>query len=561
MNDCGQMELPGTLPAPAADASDKFGFPPPKGDPPQRAGDLAVQPGGLRSKLPPMSCPRLLGLVGLLLTLRLTPAAAAESFFGLTNLWEIHLTLPAENWAALTPKERSVSRFPAGEPRPPGPGAVERDYPWSTATFECAGQVLTNVAVRFKGNSSFNMSRNGLKRPFKLDFDRGAKGRTFFGHEELLLNNNLNDGAQFREALAYDAFRRAGMAAPRTAFARVFLTIPGERTNTFLGLYTVVEAVEGDFLTAHFGTKRGLLAKPEWVPGLQYLGPDWAAYTNRYEPKTEMTPADTDRFIALTRLVDQADDATFARELPRRVDLPQLLRFIAVNAVLANYDSFLGTGHNFYLFQPRGDGKTVFIPWDLNESFGGHPGAGSRRAQAEFTVLKPQTENLRVIGRVLSNPEFAAAYRREVSALLTNAFNPARLRADAERIARITHESVFAESPRARAAFEQSALGLTNRLAAAEPRPDREGEPRGFGPGFPMLRDDITFADWVQLRADNVAAELAGQRTGTAPQMLWGPGGPRPPGRPQLGGPGGLVPRPGDGESSRRPPERSFEPR
>jgi hypothetical protein len=508
-----------------------------------------------------MKCSAWLGLLGLVLAVRTSAAGPAERFFGLTNLWEIRLRLPAENWAALTPREREHGRFAPGEPRPPGPRAVAREYPWSTATFECAGQLLTNVAVRFKGNSSFNMSRNGLKRPFKLDFDRGAKGRTFFGHEELLLNNNLNDGAQFREALAYDAFRRAGMAAPRTAFARVFLTIPGERTNTFLGLYTVVEAVDGDFLKAHFGTKKGLLAKPERVPGLQYLGPDWAAYTNRYEPKTDVTPADTDRFIALTRLVDQADDATFARELARRVDLPQLLRFIAVNAVLANYDSFLGTGHNFYLFQPRGDGKTVFIPWDLNESFGGHPGAGSRRAQAEFSVLKPQTENLRVIGRVLANPEFAAAYRREVSALLTNAFNPVRLRADAARVAQVTQESVFAESPRSRAAFEQSALGLTNRVAAAEPRPDRDGEPRVGGPGFGMLRDDITFADWVQLRADNLAAELAGQRTGSPAPSMRGPGGPRRPGQPQLGGPGGLVPRPGEGESPRRPPERSFEPR
>jgi hypothetical protein len=162
---------------------------------------------------------------------------------------------------------------------------------------------------------------------------------------------------------------------------------------------------------------------------------------------------------------------------------------------------------------------------------------------------------------VLANPEFAAAYRREVAALLTNAFNPGRLQADADRIARVTQESVFSESPRAKAAFELSALGLTNRVAEREPRPGREGEPRPGGPAFPMMRDDISFADWVDLRAGNIASELAGQRTGTAPQMLRGPGGPRPPGRPQLGGPGGLVPRPSEGERPRRPPERSFEPR
>lgn len=475
-------------------------------------------------------------LLGLLLALSSLRADEGRTFFGLTNLWEIRLTLPAENWAAMTPHERAQ---PVGRP-----GPIDREYPWTTATFACDGTVLTNVAVRFKGNSSFNMSRNGLKRPFKLDFDRGAPGRTFRGHEELLLNNNLNDGTQFREALAYDAFRRAGLPAPRTAFARVFLTFTGERTNTYLGLYTVVEAVERDFLKAHFGTKQGLLVKPERVPGLQYLGPDWAAYTNRFEPKTTPKAGDTERFIELNRLAEQADDATFVRELPRRMDLTNLFRFAALNALLANYDSFLGTGHNFYLFQPRGDAKAAFIPWDLNESFGGHPPGGSRRDQADFSVLTPHSANIRFLTRVLAQPEFAAAYRREVAALLTNSFQPERLRADAARIAGVTREAVFAESPRARAAFETAALGLTNRA------PERRF---AAGPGLGP-REDMAFADWVDLRVRQVTAELVRERTGRRADFQRGPGGLRPPGQPRLGGPGGLVPPPlRDGERPRRP--------
>jgi hypothetical protein len=475
-------------------------------------------------------------LLCLLLAISSLRADEGWTFFGLTNLWEIRLTLPAANWAAMTPHERDQ---PVGRP-----GPVEREYPWTTATFACDGTVLTNVAVRFKGNSSFNMSRNGLKRPFKLDFDRGAKGRTFRGHEELLLNNNLNDGTQFREALAYDVFRRAGLPTPRTAFARAFLTVTGERTNVYLGLYTVVEAVDGDFLKAQCGTKQGLLVKPERVPGLQYLGPDWAAYTNRFGPKTKPKAGDTERFIELNRLADQADDATFARELPRRMDLTNLFRFVAINALLANYDSFLGTGHNFYLFQPHGDAKAAFIPWDLNESFGGHPPGGSRREQAEFSVLTPHSAHIRFLTRVLARPEFAAAYRREVAGLLTNAFQPERLRADAARIANVTREAAFAESPRARAAFETAAPGATNRA------PERSF---AAGPGLGP-REDMAFADWVDLRARQVIAELAGERTGRRPDFQRGPGGMRPPGQPRLGGPGGLVPPPlRDGERPRPP--------
>ncbi len=494
-----------------------------------------------------------------LFSVRLLSAGAEDRFFGLTNLWEIRLTLPAENWQAMSPVERGGGGAVPPDFGRPGPAAFPREYPWSTVTLECAGQRLTNVAIRFKGNSSFSLPRNGLKRPFKLDFNRGAKGRKFFGHEEVLLNNNFNDGTQFREALAYEVFRRAGVAAPRTAFARVLLTIPGERTNAFLGLYTVAEAVEGSFLKACFGTRKGLLTKPERLPGLRYLGPDWSDYVERYEPKTDMKPADAERLMALARLVDLADDQTFARELPGMVNLTNLLRFVAVNAVLANYDSFIGTGHNFYLFQPRDGAPACFIPWDLNEAFGGHPGAGSRREQAEFSVLRPHANSIRLVGRLLDNHEFAAAYRREVVALMDTAFDPQRLREDAARIARVTQDAVFAESPRARNAFQIAALGQVAVGSAGRPGPGREGEPGPRGPGGGPMRDDISFAEWLALRTKNIRAELAGEREGKPPRMMRGPGrpgGPRPPGRPQLGGPGGLVPSPSEpGNGPRRPLE------
>lgn len=506
--------------------------------------------------------PRILPFFLLLLSslaLGATPSGTTTPFLSLTNLWTLHLTLSAPDWAGLEPKRPAHDGgFPSGPDRPPRDGAPGRadlpagpggfgdtDYPWRTATFECAGQTLTNVGVRFKGNSSFNMSRASLKRPFKLDFDRDSKGRTFRGHEELLLNNNVNDGTQFREALAYDAFRRAGVPAPRTAFAKVFLTINGERTNEFLGLYTLVEAVEGDFLQIHFGTRKGLLVKPDRVRGLEYLGEDWNAYTKRYNPKTHVKPGDTRRFIGLTKFLAEDDDATFVRELPNQLDVDGFLRFIALNALLANYDSFLGTGHNYYFFQPRAGGKAAFIPWDLNEAFGGHPGAGPRNAQAEFSVLRPQASPSRLLERMLGNPEWAAAYRRELTTLLADTFNPDRLHATAELLAQVTQDAAFTESPFAKAAFQRSALGQTN-VSLPERRPDRRpregdaagrpGQPPFGGPGRSGA-DDLPFAEWVALRCRNVKAELAGERSALPPRMR-GQNGPPP------GGRGGPTPRP-----------------
>lgn len=494
---------------------------------------------------------------------------AKENLFEGSRVFEVRLMFDREAWTALEPIEptrrqgvgdgirwgpgggpgREPERGPNpgidpgdGRPRvgPPGLGAdrapmpmpmpMDRDYPWSRARVDWDGVVLDDVAIRYKGNSSFNGSRGGFKRPFKLDFNRGHKGRTLLGMEELMLNNNVNDATQVREALAYEVCRSAGLVAPRTAFARVALTIMGGFTNRLLGLYTVVEAVNRDFLEVHGGGSRGLLVKPERLQGLEYLGEEWAAYTNRYDPKGTVNAEDTRRLIELARLIARADDATFERELPSRLDLPVFLKYVAVTALLANYDSFVGNGHNYYLFQPSEARPALFIPWDLNEAFGGHPMAGTRVDQAELSVLRPAGSPNRLLERVLSQPAWATQYRNLLTELLAQSCEPGRLTARASALAEKVRETVSAESPQARAAFERIALGRVSDVAAPESGPPGPGFQRPMGP---WSREELPLSVWIERRMRNVAEELAGQRTGTTPRTQRPGERPRPGPRPE----------------------------
>ena len=238
----------------------------------------------------------------------IAPAMAAEAggkasvpdettrFFGLTNLWEIHLVVEPKNWEALHagggPKrgigggrpgivEGVLRGFLGGQSRRPanaaGDGIDDSGYPWATARMELGGVAFTNVSLRFKGVSSMVRAPNPFKRPFRIDLEKGATNRRFMGVPEFTLNNNVNDATQMREALAYDLFRRVGLPAPRTTFARVYLTIPGKLQHQHLGLYTVVEPVDRAFLQRHFNTSKGLLLKPDMMRGLPYLGDDWEA--------------------------------------------------------------------------------------------------------------------------------------------------------------------------------------------------------------------------------------------------------------------------------------------
>jgi spore coat protein H len=458
------------------------------------------------------------------------PGAAADArpdantFFGLTNLWDIHLTIPREEWRRMQGRggpSPLVQFFGDGQAKAI-PSRGSSDYPWAAGTVQIAGQVITNVALRFKGNSSFVRAPNAWKRPFKLDFNRLVKGRKLGGIEELVLNNNVNDATQMREALAYDLFRRAGIPAPRTAFARVSLTITGQFEKRVLGLYTVIEPVEGEFLKRTLGTGDGLLLKPEMMQGVEYLGDDWDAYVERYDPKAGDTPKARKNFIRFVRAVAEGDDDTFDEQVIQRIDPAQFLRFVALNSILANMDSFIGNGHNYYLHQHPQTARIDFIPWDLNEAFGMHPVSGPSGSQLKFSVTRPNADPNELIQRLLRTDRWNRLYRAECAALLTNVFEPARLAGEIDRIAAITQPIVFAETSRAKEDFQRTVLGT---LApddgdTEQPRFDQEHRRESYRPReFPGLHiDNMPLKTWIEGRHAHVLKQLEGRTRGTTPR-------------------------------------------
>lgn len=469
------------------------------------------------------------------------------AFLNPRRVWEIRLRIPKAQWDAMQPTSGPGSAFTPG-PRPPGGmPLMGLEFPWAQAEVRVEGVVFTNVGVRFKGNSSYNLTRNALKRPFKLDFDRHVPGRTLAGLEEVFLNNNANDPTQARETLAYAAFRAAGIPAPLTGYARVELDFADGSEPTLLGLYTLVEPVEGDFLKTHFNSGKGLLLKPERMRGLEYLGDDWSRYTNRFEPKSKVRDADTRRFISTLRSLTQDDDAAFASAVTNHLDLDAFLRFVALNAWLANYDSFLGNGHNYYLYQHPGDGRLHFIPWDLNEAFGRHPGAGDGRSQAAFSILEPHVPPNAFLDRILARPEGAGRYRRQVEALHRDVCATNRLLAEFAAVSEMLKPHLAAEPP--------LRFGGPPRPGG----PDGPGPRFGPGPGGPGLRDAMPLPEWILERHRSVAAELDGTRTAPRASMRrmgpGSPGGPGGPGRPRRPEGERFRPQP-DGDQRPPAPER-----
>jgi spore coat protein CotH len=472
-----------------------------------------------------------LAIVGLWLAAGHHPAAhaaqekPAADVFGLTRIHDFHFTLSAAEWEKMQKITGGMPMFGKKPPeKPPEKDDLERhksvggfgfEFPWAKAELAEDGKTFKDIGIRYKGNGSYVMTGNQLRRNFKLEFDHYDDNGRYHSLKTVSLNAGAMDPGRAREALAYALFRAAGVPAPRTAFAQVSLSVPGKHDKEFVGLYTVVEQVDKTFLKSRFKTAKGLLMKPERMRGTDYLGENWDTYKNRYNPKHEATKAQAQRVIAFAKLVNLADEAAFNKEIGDYLDIDLFLRYMAVNTFVANMDSFFGLGHNYLLYLHPDTNKLIFIPWDLDLAFGGFPFMGTPDQQADLSVMHPHMGQLKLIDRLLAIPEVSAKYQKVVKELTATCLAKEGLLKDIDAVEKATKEILAREKK------------------ATEDR--KENKP-GFGfPGANPFAKPTDLRGFVDKRLISIDEQLAGKRKGFVPTMGFGPG----PGGPGPGGPGG----------------------
>ena len=231
--------------------------------------------------------------------------SAIADVFESDYILEFWITITPQNWEKMQPMRFNQFR-PEPPPNandrpfrpPPPPIMAELDTEYVPTDIRFDGRIWKDVGVRFKGNSSLKSMPNGLKKPFKFDFDRFIEGQDFFGYQKLNFSNGFKDPSFLREKLAYHLFQKLDVPAPRTVFAKLYLTVDGVYDQEYLGLYTMIEQVDRVFLVDHFGNDDGLLVKPDRIPDLIPLGGRWKNYEQRYTLKSRKKDSDTGRLIS-----------------------------------------------------------------------------------------------------------------------------------------------------------------------------------------------------------------------------------------------------------------------
>lgn len=319
------------------------------------------------------------------------------------------------------------------------------EFTYVRADLEFEGRTFHDVAVRYKGNGTFLESRGTLKRSFKIDLGKFLPGQSLAGVSKLNLHNCVTDASWMNEVLAHKLFREAGAPAPRTAYARVFVTVPGKFDRQYFGLYSLVENVDERFAGEMYGTSNGAIFKPVIQDVFTDLGDEWDDYRQIYDPKTRTTLAQRLRLIAFCKLVSHAEDAEFAERLGEFVDLDNFSRFLATTVWLSAMDSLLVIGQNFYLHLHPTTNQFQFIPWDLDHSFGQFPFI-SAQAQHNLSIHKPWQGQKRFLERAFQVEAFRKLYLTRMEEFHKSIFSPQRFYQQVDTIAAVIRSAVQQES-------------------------------------------------------------------------------------------------------------------
>jgi spore coat protein H len=431
----------------------------------------------------------------------------SSDVFQLTNVWTIHLQFTPDQWQAMEPKQGqpqfggrrgSFLQGPEGG-RNGIAAAFGIKFEYVHADLEFGTNKFKNIGVRYKGNGTFLSSREGLKRSLKIDLNQFIKGQTFAGMSQLNLHNSVRDPSGMNEAIAYRLFRDGGVPAPRTAYAKVYVTVPGKYERKYFGLYDLIEDIGSAFAHDRFGAKKGALFKPVTPSLFSVLGDDWKNYNQTYDPKGAVSDEQKRRVIEFSKFLSTASDGDFAAKLGDYLDIENFAHYMALTAWLTDLDGILGPGQNFYLYLNPKTQRFSFVPWDQDQPFGQFP-RGTQEERENLSIKKPWTGENRFLERVYKVESFQTVYRARLAEFSKSILEPERLRGQVDQLAAVLRDPIKEESAERLAEFEKAVAGQKLTIS--------------MGPGFQGGTEVTPLKVFVTARAKSVADQLDGNSQG-----------------------------------------------
>jgi spore coat protein CotH len=279
---------------------------------------------------------------------------------------------------------------------------------WIEAKVTIDGVVYEQVGLRLKGNSSLaglggGRFPGGVQRPdagtegeggggfgpagsvsadepeslpWLIRLDEYVEGQDHQGYEDIVIRSN-SSATSLNEAVALDLLAEAGLASQQA----VSTTFSVNGSETVLRL--AIEHPDDDAWQEAAFDSDGALYKAESTGDWSYRGDNPDDYDEIWDQEGGKDIADLTPLIEFLQFLNESGDATFAADLPERLDVDSFATYLAMMDLVANFDDIDGPGNNAYLWYDTDSGQFTVVPWDMNLAFseggfggGGGPGGG-----------------------------------------------------------------------------------------------------------------------------------------------------------------------------------------
>lgn len=224
---------------------------------------------------------------------------------------------------------------------------------WVPADLEIGPEAVAGVAVRLKGNGSFQPI--GGKPSFKIDLDHWTDDLELDGLDDLVLNNLVSDPTYVRERLAYALYRELGIPAPRATHVQV--RVNGEP----YGVYLLLEDADARFLSRWFARDDG--------PLYEMFDIDFTP-AGVWQFDHDGGPDDRTALVGLSDAL-ALPGSRFTVDAEPWIDVGGFATYFGASAVIAQFDAYPYSvpGDDVFVYVDPADGRIHLLPHGGDETF------------------------------------------------------------------------------------------------------------------------------------------------------------------------------------------------
>lgn len=303
---------------------------------------------------------------------------------------------------------------------------------------------VEEIGIRLKGNTSRRRPEGKTGQQHKAGktdwhhFHMGIHMRRWVkddaqsvsGVRKLHLKWFKDDAAYVRELFCYNLFRDYGVwTASRSNYCRLWIHIEGDPSETYLGVYEMIEPIDENYLKQRdtqdmFGTHKGNLWKCKYVgspasltdPYNKIYGADDDSdddFTYTLETNLKNFNSAKEQFIDFQLKLNGKGDDSFYKWIHEVCDVDLLLRTYAVNVAVGMWDDYWNNSNNYYLYfttEDKFDYKVYFLPYDYDNTLGTSADCGVQNDAGRHDPLNWGQYGNPLIRRLMAFPDLKAKY-------------------------------------------------------------------------------------------------------------------------------------------------------